>query len=267
MQRRAFLNVLVTGLTAAWILPAREVKAALAAMSTTWNKPAFDATKMQNALQALAITGEIKSDDIQLIAPDKAENGAIVQIEVTSNIPNTEAIYVLVEHNPTALIGQYAFKNGAQPFFITRIKMAETSDIKVIVKAGTQFYTASKKVEVLENGCGGGGSANEKFETSMKLRAKLTTDVTEVKAIIIHPMHTGRGKADNGELIPAHFIQTVTVSLNEKPVLEMQLGTGISKNPYLTFKLAGATVGDKITVSCADNLGLSATQSIEVIQA
>lgn len=260
MQRRAFLNILLTGLTASLILPRMVIAAA-------WNKPAFDADKLQNALQALAIEGEISSNEITLVAPDKAENGAIVQIEVTSLMPNTEAIYVLVEHNPTALLGKYVFKNGALPFFITRIKMAETSDIKVIVKAGDKFYTASKKVEVLENGCGGGGSANEKFETSMKLRAKLKADVTEVKAIIIHPMHTGRGKADNGELIPAHFIQTVTVSLNEKPVLEMQLGTGISKNPYLTFRVNSAKVGGKIALSWADNLGFSATQSVEVIQA
>ena len=102
MQRRAFLNVLVTGLTAAWLLPAREVKAAMAA---AWNKPAFDATKLQDALQALAIQGEISSNEINLVAPDRAENGAIVQIEVTSKIPNTEVIYVLVEHNPTALLG------------------------------------------------------------------------------------------------------------------------------------------------------------------
>jgi sulfur-oxidizing protein SoxY len=32
--------------------------------------------------------------------------------------------------------------------------MAETSDIKIIVKAGSQYFTASKNVVVLENGCG-----------------------------------------------------------------------------------------------------------------
>jgi sulfur-oxidizing protein SoxY len=37
---------------------------------------------------------------------------------------------------------------------VTRIKMAETSDIKVVVKAGSQYFTYSKNVVVLENGCG-----------------------------------------------------------------------------------------------------------------
>jgi sulfur-oxidizing protein SoxZ len=100
----------------------------------------------------------------------------------------------------------------------------------------------------------------------MKLRAKLVSDVTEIKAIITHPMHTGRGKDDFGNIIPAHFIQTATVSLNEKTVLEMQLGTGISKNPYLTFRLKGAKVGDKLTVTWADNLGKSDAGEIAVVQ-
>ncbi len=260
MQRRMFLSVLATGLAAALVLPLR-------AMAAAWNQSAFDAIGLNDTLKSLAIGNLLSAKELQIIAPDKAENGAIIQIEATSLLPNTEAIYVLVDKNPTALLGKYAFKNGAQPFFITRIKMAETSDVTIIAKVGDKFYATSKKVEVLENGCGGGGSANEKFETSMKLRAKLTGETTEVKAIIIHPMHTGRGKDDVGNLIPAHFIQTAVVSLNEKPVLEMQLGTGISKNPYLTFKIVGAKVGDKISVTWADNQGKSGSGETLVIVA
>jgi len=100
----------------------------------------------------------------------------------------------------------------------------------------------------------------------MKMRAKLTGDTVEVKVIISHPMETGRKKDDFGQLIPAHFIQLVTVTLNDKPVLEMQWGTGISKNPYLTFYLKSAKLGDKITVNWVDNLGQSASGEIAVVQ-
>ena len=102
------------------------------------------------------------------------------------------------------------------------------------------------------------------MENNMKMRAKLTGDVTEVKVIISHPMETGRKKDDAGQIIPAHFIQLVTATLNDKPVLEMQWGTGISKNPYLTFHLKGAKVGDKITVTWHDNLGKTGTGEIAV---
>jgi sulfur-oxidizing protein SoxZ len=110
------------------------------------------------------------------------------------------------------------------------------------------------------------------MEANMKMRAKLKGDttsggVTEVKLIINHPMETGRKKDDFGVLIPAHFIQLVTATLNEKPVLEMQWGTGISKNPYLRFYLKGAKVGDTISVTWHDNLGETASGDIAVVQA
>jgi sulfur-oxidizing protein SoxZ len=77
-------------------------------------------------------------------------------------------------------------------------------------------------------------------------------------------METGRKKGDFGQLIPSHFIQLVTATLNDKPVLTMQWGTGISKNPYLTFYLKGAKVGDKIVVNWQDNLGQTGAGEILV---
>ncbi|MEZ0238978.1 MAG: thiosulfate oxidation carrier complex protein SoxZ [Methylophilaceae bacterium] len=95
----------------------------------------------------------------------------------------------------------------------------------------------------------------------MKIRARLKDGVTEVKVLMIHPMETGRRINDVGETVPAHFIQMVTATLNGKTVLEAQWGTGISKNPYLTFRLRGASLGDKLAVSWVDNKG--ATNAIE----
>jgi sulfur-oxidizing protein SoxZ len=103
------------------------------------------------------------------------------------------------------------------------------------------------------------------MDANMKMRAKLKGDVTEVKVIISHPMETGRKKDDFGVLIPAHFIQLVTATLNDKPVLEMQWGTGISKNPYLTFYVKGAKVDDKIVVTWHDNLGETGAGEVAVI--
>lgn len=155
MQRREFLTILTGALAA--MLP---INALAELLNQTWNKAAFEATKLDEAIKGLNISTETPSKDIEpsknieIVAPDRAENGAVVQIEITSNITNTESITVLVEHNPTPLIGTFSFSNGALPFVITRIKMAEDSDLKVIVKAGSQYFTASKKVVVLENGCG-----------------------------------------------------------------------------------------------------------------
>lgn len=102
---------------------------------------------------------------------------------------------------------------------------------------------------------------------NMKMRAQLKGGLVEVKVLMSHPMETGRKKDDFGQLIPAHFVQLVTATLNGKNVLEAQWGTGIAKNPYLTFRLKGAKVGDIVTVTWLDNVGKSATQDIAVTAA
>ena len=99
---------------------------------------------------------------------------------------------------------------------------------------------------------------------NMKMRAQLKDGVTEVKVLMSHPMETGRKKDDFDRLIPAHFVQLVTATLNGKIVLEAQWGTGISKNPYLTFRLKGAKLGDIVAVTWQDNLGETAMHEISV---
>lgn len=147
MQRRNFLSLLFGTVTLILMQPVN-------ALAALWNKAAFETVKLNEATKNLAIHDEIVSQDIQIIAPDRAENGAIVQVEVQSNIANTETISILVEKNPTPLIAHFKFSNGAEPFVVIRIKMADTSDIKVVVKAGDQYFTHSRNVIVLENGCG-----------------------------------------------------------------------------------------------------------------
>lgn len=144
MQRRSFLLGMLTMIALAPI----KVWAAL------WNRPAFEAVKIKDATQYLNVSEEIPSSDIVIVAPERAENGAVVQIEIRSNIQNTEAIAIFVENNPTPLIANFMFGDGAEPFVVTRIKMAETSDLKIVVKAGSQYFTNAKNITVLENGCG-----------------------------------------------------------------------------------------------------------------
>ena len=102
---------------------------------------------------------------------------------------------------------------------------------------------------------------------NMRMSAKLNGGVTEVKMVINHPMETGRKKDDFGQLIAAHFIQQLLVTLNEKPVFEAQWGTGIAKNPYVTFRIKGAKIGDKLETNWVDNLGETGSGETLVIAA
>lgn len=146
MNRRSLLKAGASLLGLAALAP-------LKALAAVWNKPAFESPSVEGALQGLHATQIGPSRDIVLVAPQLAENGAIVQIEVESRIPGTEAIAILSEKNPTPLIANFVFADGAEPYIVTRIKMAETSELKAIVKAGDKYYSVSRKVEVAVGGC------------------------------------------------------------------------------------------------------------------
>jgi sulfur-oxidizing protein SoxZ len=89
----------------------------------------------------------------------------------------------------------------------------------------------------------------------MKIRASIVGDSTEVKILMSHEMETGQRKDAKGQVIPAWFIQNVTVTWNGKTVLAAQWGTAISKNPFLSFKFKGGAKGDKITITWVDSRG------------
>ena len=93
---------------------------------------------------------------------------------------------------------------------------------------------------------------------SIKVRAKLKDGVTQVKALMSHPMETGvRKDKKSGEVIPAHFIQEVVCTWKDKEVLKALWSGGVSKNPYIAFKFSGAEKGDAIKLAWTDNKGES----------
>jgi sulfur-oxidizing protein SoxY len=120
-----------------------------------WNKAAFDAKDMASALAGVGGAGAADSAQITVKAPDIAENGAVVPVEVISAIPGTERIIILAEKNGFPLIADFGLSNGAQGYVSTRVKMGATSNVRAIVKAGGKTYTAAKEVKVTIGGCGG----------------------------------------------------------------------------------------------------------------
>jgi len=126
----------------------------LAALAA-WNEQAFGAKSAADALKSLGAANPAPSKDIVIEAPQIAENGAVVPIEISSNLPGTTSIAVLIEKNPFPLTGRFEFKEGAVPFVKLNVKMGETSDVRVIAEAGGKHYVATREIKVTIGGCGG----------------------------------------------------------------------------------------------------------------
>ena len=120
-----------------------------------WNKEAFAAKNAGDAMKTLGAANAAPSKDIVIEAPQIAENGLVVPIESTSNIPGTRSISVMVEKNPFPLVGKFDFMEGALPYVKLNAKFGETSDVRVMVEAGGKHFVATREVKVTIGGCGG----------------------------------------------------------------------------------------------------------------
>lgn len=124
------------------------------ALAATWNKAGFESKAVRDALASLGATSPAESKDITITAPDIAENGAVVPIAITSRIPNTQSISIIVEKNPFPLTSTFDVANGGEGYVSTRLKMGETSNVRAVVKASGKYYTAVKEVKITIGGCG-----------------------------------------------------------------------------------------------------------------
>jgi sulfur-oxidizing protein SoxY len=125
------------------------------AQQAAWNKAAFDTKSVPDTVKALGGASAAESADIAITAPDIAENGAVVPVGVVSKIPNTQAVYILVDKNPNALAAGFTLPAGTEANVSTRIKMGQTSNVTALVKADNKFFFANKEVKVTLGGCGG----------------------------------------------------------------------------------------------------------------
>jgi sulfur-oxidizing protein SoxY len=127
-----------------------------AAAADAWNAAAFDTKSMDDTMKALGGGTPVPSKAITFVqTPDIAENGAVVPVGITSAIPNTQSIAILIEKNPNMLAAVFDIPAGTDPSISTRVKMGQSSNIVALVKADGKYYYAAKEVKVTLGGCGG----------------------------------------------------------------------------------------------------------------
>jgi sulfur-oxidizing protein SoxY len=143
-SRRAWIAVALAACVAPW-----------RALAAGWNKDAFQAKTAADALKGIGASAATDSKDILIDAPEIAENGAVVPVEITSNVAGTRTIAVVIEKNPFPLAAQFDFLEGAVPFVKVNLKLGESSKVRVIAQAGGRSYEATREIKVTIGGCGG----------------------------------------------------------------------------------------------------------------
>ena len=154
MDRRQLLRGAGGGAVLALAAAAGLLKPGMA-RAEAWNKAAFETKSLTDAVKAMGGTTAVESKEIAIESPDIAENGAVVPFTLSSKLPRTQQMALLVEKNPNILAASFTIPDGTEPWVNTRVKMGQTSNIIALVKADGKFYYTTKEVKVTLGGCGG----------------------------------------------------------------------------------------------------------------
>ena len=113
------------------------------------------ASAVDEAISAFTNGAAITDGGVTVIAPEIAENGENVPVEVDA--PNAAEILLLATGNPTPGVARVRFGEASgAPRISTRIRLGETQNVVAIAKlADGSFVRGATEVRVTIGGCGG----------------------------------------------------------------------------------------------------------------
>lgn len=149
MLRRKFLKL---GLA---VTSQLAVLAAIPTKVFARNKQAFDNTSIENSINDLYRKSAQESGKIKLKVPEIAENGAVVPVNVKTDLANVKSMAVYAKENPRPLVAYFELSKHSVANVSTRMKMGKTSLVTAVVETSDGVYETSKEVKVTIGGCGG----------------------------------------------------------------------------------------------------------------
>lgn len=125
-------------------------------LAADWNKNAFSSRNVNDALKAYGSANAADSREITINAPEIAENGAKVEVEITSNIANTRSLAIFADKNPMPMCSAIEFSGPVLPYVRAQLKLSETTRIRAVAKTSDgKSYVAFREIKVTLGGCGG----------------------------------------------------------------------------------------------------------------
>lgn len=155
----ALAGLLVSAGFPEWALAVEKELSELSFHKEPFNLAAFTAKTTEEALQELLGSSykEPLSDSdgaVLLKAPDVAENGAIVEVQVSTNAPKAKELLILADKNPSALAARFFINDAVEADFKLRMKLSESTNVyaAIITEDGRVIWT-TQFVKVVLSGC------------------------------------------------------------------------------------------------------------------
>jgi sulfur-oxidizing protein SoxY len=192
---------------------------------------------------------EESNDIIEIEAPYRAEDPALVPIKIVSKIPQTKDSYikkvlVLVDKNPFPYVGEFEFTpESGKADLAMRVRVNTYSNIRAIAEMNDGKLVMAKKFVKASGGCSApiGADLDAAMQRLGKMKFRLDEGVkigepNLAQLLISHPNITGMQMDQVTRFVKkSHFVKEVRVSFNDKPILTAKTDIAISADPNFRF--------------------------------
>lgn len=211
-----------------------------------------DETEWNNILKNQYFSGKtIEESDkvIELDAPIRAEDPALVPLKINTKIKQTNDSYikkilVLVDKNPFPYVGEFEFSpHSGKADLAMRVRVNTYSYIRAIAEMNDGKLYMSKKYVKASGGCSApvGADLEAAMQRLGKMKFRLdegvkTKEPTLVQLLISHPNLSGMQMDQVTRFIKkSHFVEKMKVSFNDQPILTAKTDIAISSDPNFRF--------------------------------
>ena len=212
---------------------------------------------------------------INLSAPDRAHDAAIVPLEITALIPQTperyiKTIHLVIDQNPAPVAGVFHLSpESGSATLATRVRINEYTHVRAIAETSDgALYMASRFVKAA-GGCS--APALKDHEQAMarlgQMKVKPLTpfrpgEPNQVQVLISHPNYSGLQMDPlTRNWIPPHYVREIEIRYGERTVMLVEGDISLSENPSLHFSLVPDAPGE-LSVRVLDSAEQEFTTSV-----
>lgn len=204
---------------------------------------------------------------VRIEAPKRAQDAALVPVDIyidPAKAPDgVKAVTLIIDVNPAPLAATFTLgKDAGVTHISTRVRVNDYSWLRAIAETGNGELHMTQTFVKASGGCSAPAVKNTDEAMAsmgkMKLRQfpePAMSQVQELQLMIRHPNNSGFQRDPITQyFIPAHFVQKLSISQDDKLILAMEGGISISEDPNFRFDFKANGAGE-IEVEATDTDG------------
>jgi sulfur-oxidizing protein SoxY len=217
-------------------------------------------------------------DVLQLEAPARAEDAAVVPIAIRTRFPQSRERYVdrlwlVIDNNPSPISAIFRFTpDSGRADIETRVRVDEYTHVRAIAETNDgKLYMTTRFVKA-SGGCSAppGKDQAAALATLGRMKFRVEGEVDRNKPVlaqlmISHPNNSGLAMDQaTRQFTPAHFVRKVDVSYAGRPVMSADVDFSISENPNFRFYFVPRGAGElKAEVVDSDELRFESALKVQ----